>query len=199
MEETPKRKRGRPPNSKDKKPRKRKTTTNETDYNARQIDFGIEIAAQTRADKNDVPEMRRRFENYLVKCKEYGIQVGNISAYTAIGISRGEAYQFERQTTNPELSDFIRYVRSFCAVQRELLMLNNKVNPATGIFWQKNYDGLKDQQEHVMTVGQPLGSSVSDEVLERKYLSNAQIAELPDAEQPAVIDTTIHEEEKEKA
>ena len=30
---------------------------------------------------------------------------------------------------------------------REQLMSDGKINPVTGIFWQKNWDGLKDQQE----------------------------------------------------
>ncbi|CAJ0600759.1 unnamed protein product [Cylicocyclus nassatus] len=33
---------------------------------------------------------------------------------------------------------------------REGLMADGKVNPVTGIFWQKNYDGLRDQQEVVV-------------------------------------------------
>lgn len=29
-------------------------------------------------------------------------------------------------------------------------MSDGKINPVTGIFWQKNWDGLKDQQEVVI-------------------------------------------------
>ena len=33
---------------------------------------------------------------------------------------------------------------------REQLMADGKVNAVAGIFWQKNYDGLKDQQEVIV-------------------------------------------------
>ena len=33
---------------------------------------------------------------------------------------------------------------------REQLAASGKLNPVTAIFWQKNFDGLKDQQEVVI-------------------------------------------------
>ena len=30
-------------------------------------------------------------------------------------------------------------------------MQDGQINPVTGIFWQKNYDGLKDTQDLVLT------------------------------------------------
>ena len=52
-------------------------------------------------------------------------------------------------------------------------MEDGKVNPVTGIFWQKNYDGLKDQQEVVLTPNtNPLGEQKDAEALKQKYLEN---------------------------
>lgn len=42
-------------------------------------------------------------------------------------------------------------------------MANGKLNPVTGIFWQKNFDGMKDTQEVVLTPNNPLGESVNPE------------------------------------
>ena len=59
-------------------------------------------------------------------------------------------------------------------------MEDGKVNPVTGIFWQKNYDGMKDQQEVVLTPNQNvLGDGIDAERLKQKYLENAEIAERP--------------------
>ena len=33
---------------------------------------------------------------------------------------------------------------------REQLAASGKLNPVTAIFWQKNFDGLKDQQEVIV-------------------------------------------------
>lgn len=49
-------------------------------------------------------------------------------------------------------------------------MQDGKVNPVTGIFWQKNYDGLKDQQEVVVTPNNPLGEMGDTERIKQKYL-----------------------------
>jgi hypothetical protein len=73
---------------------------------------------------------------------------------------------------------------------REGLMEDGKVNPVTGIFWQKNYDGMKDQQEVVLTPNtNPLGEQKDAEALQQKYLENTYgITELPEgAESPAAL------------
>lgn len=74
---------------------------------------------------------------------------------------------------NPARTDFIKKVRQFCGVFREGLMQDGKVNPVTGIFWQKNYDGMKDQTEMVLTPNNPLGEQKDMKALEQKYLESA--------------------------
>jgi hypothetical protein len=52
-------------------------------------------------------------------------------------------------------------------------MEDGKINPVTGIFWQKNYDGMRDQQEVVLTPNtSPLGEQADAEALRQKYLEN---------------------------
>lgn len=87
-----------------------------------------------------------------------------------------------RCTTNPARTDFIKKVQKVCALYREGLMQDGKVNPVTGIFWQKNYDGMKDQTEMVLTPNNPLGDSADTEALARKYLDNADIVDVPEGE-----------------
>ena len=56
-------------------------------------------------------------------------------------------------------------------------MEDGKINPVVGIFWQKNYDGMKDQQEVVLTPNaNPLGDAESAERLKEKYLDAAKTA-----------------------
>ena len=66
-------------------------------------------------------------------------------------------------------TEFIKKVKAACALYREGLMQDGKVNPVTGIFWQKNYDGFKDQQELVVTPTQTLGDDVPIQEIEEKY------------------------------
>lgn len=192
----------RTPGAKDKQPRQVQPTGEargitkepevEPGYNARRIAFTMAILPTEPLDPNDVAEMQRRFENYLKLCAEYDMKVGNQAAYAAIGIDKGTAWDWEnRNQGNPARSDFIKKVRQICAMYREGLMEDGKVNPVTGIFWQKNYDGMKDQQEVVLTPNQnPLGEQPNMEALEKKYLDNAS-AFLPESAEGAEVITEI--------
>lgn len=155
----------------------------EVGYNTRRIMFMQAILPTEPLNHNDVAEMERRFEHYLKLCAEWDMKIGNQAAYAAIGIDKGTAWEWEnRSLGNPARTDFIKRVRQFCAMYREGLMEDGKVNPVTGIFWQKNYDGMKDQQEVVLTPNtSPLGEQKDAEALKQKYLENTYgVAELPE-------------------
>lgn len=148
-------------------------------------------------NRDDVEEMERRFARYLEMCAEWDMKVGNQAAYAAIGIDKGDAYEWtNRNLGNPARTAFIKKVQKICAMYREGLMEDGKVNPVTGIFWQKNYDGLKDQQEVVLTPNtNPLGEQKDAEALKQKYLENtygvteglpaADVQELPESTEGA--------------
>ena len=134
-------------------------------------------------DRDDVEEMERRFAFYLEMCAQWDMKVGNMAAYAAIGIDKADAYEWSnRNLGNPARTAFIKKVQKVCAMYREGLMEDGKVNPVTGIFWQKNYDGMKDQQEVVLTPNtSPLGEQKDAEALKQKYLENSYgVAELPE-------------------
>nr|DAH99788.1 MAG TPA: Terminase small subunit [Caudoviricetes sp.] len=154
-------------------------------YNTRRIRFMQAILPTEPLDRNDVEEMERRFARYLELCAQWDMKVGNQAAYAAIGIDKDDAYEWSnRNLGNPARTAFIKKVQKVCAMYREGLMEDGKVNPVTGIFWQKNYDGMKDQQEVVLTPNtSPLGEQKDAEALRQKYLENAYgITELPEGE-----------------
>ena len=155
----------------------------EAGYNTRRIQFMMEIMPTEPLDYNDVDEMERRFNHYLEKCAEYDMKIGNMAAYAAIGIDKGTVWDWlNRNAPNPRRSDFIKKVQKICSMYREGLMGDGKINPVTGIFWQKNYDGMRDQQEVVLTPNtSPLGEQKDAEALKQKYLENTYgVAELPE-------------------
>jgi hypothetical protein len=119
------------------------------------------------------------------------MKIGNQAAYAAIGINKDNVYDWTvRREANPARADFLKRVQKVCAMYREGLMEDGKVNPVTGIFWQKNYDGMKDQQEVVLTPNtNPLGEQKDAEALQQKYLENTYgITELPEGtESPAAL------------
>lgn len=46
-------------------------------------------------------------------------------------------------------------------------MSDGKINPVTGIFWQKNWDGLKDQQEVVIEPRRQVEADQTPEQVQR--------------------------------
>lgn len=163
-------------------------------YNTRRIAFMQAILPTEPLDHDDVAEMERRFMRYLDLCAQWDMKIGNQAAYAAIGINKDLVYEWTvRRQTNPARTEFIKKVQQFCAMYREGLMEDGKVNPVTGIFWQKNYDGMRDQQEVVLTPNvSPLGEQQDAEALKQKYLENtygitgeiAEGAESPTLELP---------------
>ena len=142
----------------------------EEGYNQKFITFLAEITPETMVKNDDVDEMERRWAHYLRTCIKYDMKIGNMAAYTAIGITKNQADEWvSRNTSNPRRTEFIKKVKAACALYREGLMQDGKVNPVTGIFWQKNYDGFKDQQELVVTPTQTLGDDVPIQEIEDKY------------------------------
>lgn len=156
-------------------------------YNTKMIQFMLDITPAEPLDVWDVQEMERRFINYLRICAERDIKVGNMAAYYAIGINKDIARDWihqDRQMRNARTL-FIKKVQQICAMTREGLMQDGKINPVTGIFWQKNYDGLKDQTETIITPNNPLGDSTDSETLKRRYLEQKEmqlVAEDPQKE-----------------
>ena len=139
----------------------------------------------------DCIERWEKFTAYLRMCAEKDMKVGNLAAYMAIGIDKTIAWKWENEQLSKDRRNLIKSIRQVCAVYREQLMQDGKVNPVVGIFWQKNYDGMRDQTETVITANAPLGEEGTGRDAERlaeTYLSNAKGA-LPPAENMNKSDT----------
>ena len=169
-ESLPKRGRGRPKGSKDKskreytmtekalaarreytplKPIDSPKTPEELDYNARLIDhiMGIhEIASH--ADRHDLLSLKSCFIAYLKLCQKNGFSVLNMAAYSAMGMNRVDFFNMCRKD-DPEVREFCNMVQETCGIFRESLVESGKLNPVIGIFWQRNYDGLRNDTEQI--------------------------------------------------
>lgn len=139
------------------------------EYNANAITFIMAITPTEPLDYNDVEEMQKRFNRYLELCAQYGKKVSNQAAYLAIGVNSDLVAKWTTQDAgNAARYGFFKKVKQICGVYREGLMSDGKINPVTGIFWQKNYDGLKDQQDVVVTP--QAAETVSAEEIREKYI-----------------------------
>lgn len=123
-----------------------------------------------RADTTDPESMLQCFCDYLDLAAERGQRIGNITAYMSMGISKRTAEYWaygQFGGKDPRFKQLINYVQAVCASYRETLALNNKIHPAMAIFWQRNFDGLTNEDIVRVDVVDPLG-----EVKDRKQIAD---------------------------
>ena len=155
----------------------------EDDFNRRALMQIIATQNMTPVDTENVDEMERRFQAYLQYCLENNIKIGNMNAYRAIGITSAQVSQWTsgRGFENKRRTEFVKRVQEICASYRELLMQENKIPIPTGIFWQKNYDGLTDVSESIVHHEDTSIGNQSAEELEARYKDaiDAEFTEIP--------------------
>ena len=127
----------------------------EREYNARLIDHAMRVnEIATHADRNDLNTLKSCFVAYLQLCKEDGFNVSNLSAYAAMGFPSAAHFERFLQKDNPEIKAFAASVKQTCAMLREIMVADNKLNPVIGIFWQRNFDGLRNDTEQVQSASE---------------------------------------------
>ena len=121
-------------------------------YNARLIDHIMRInEIATHADRSDLLSLKSCFIAYLQLCQEDGFSVSNLSAYASMGFPSHKHFEIFSQKDNPEIRAFCGFVKQTCSMFRENMVSDSKINPVIGIFWQRNYDGLRNDTEQVQS------------------------------------------------
>lgn len=137
--------------------------------NARYANFVLAIAAIGRgADKNDVNDLRMRFYAYVELAAQTNNKLSNMNAYMSMGLTGTKVSQLMQHGTQDQ-KDLLEEVKMICGGYRESLMSDGQLTPSTGMFWQKNYDGLRDATEHIVVPGDPLGDMRSKKEIQEKY------------------------------
>ncbi len=122
------------------------------------------------ADINDPQSLLDCFHRYLEVAQQQGVMIGNLTAYAAMGINRDIACKWEKGVTRDErYKKLIMYVKRICAAYRESLGLEGKIHPALTIFWQRNFDGLTNEDTVMVDMEDPLGATKSRKEIQEKY------------------------------
>jgi hypothetical protein len=104
-------------------------------------------------------EIRERLEMYFVTTLEAG-EIPTVEEMSlALGYDRKTLWCWEvgGDGSTPVRRNLIKKAKEFLASFDAKLVQEGKINPVTYIFRAKNYFGLKDQQEYVLTPNNPLG------------------------------------------
>ena len=141
----------------------------ESKSNTRYANFILAVAAMGRsADMTNIDDLRMRFYSYLELAQRCNMKVSNLCAYLSVGMTYDKAYK-QMKNGSDAVKDLLYEIQAVCGSYRETITGEGKLNPITSIFWQKNFDGLKDQSQQVVTVQDPLGKAVSSEDIKQKY------------------------------
>lgn len=160
----------------------------EAGYNSKLIEFFDAVMPKEPVDKSDVQMLRNRWENYVALCSHYDQKVSNMAAYRAMGISQVNVSQWSNNPADPRF-ELMNEVKSYCSMYREAMMMDSTINPVVGIFWQKNYDGFKDQTERIEVKVNPLEGLMDTKQLEQRYKPIEIIQEKkPELVEPEIID-----------
>ena len=106
--------------------------------NQERLAFIAEVARiGKKADTKDPESMFNCFLEYLDLAAATGERIGNLTAYTAMGISKRTAEYWaygQFGGKDPRFKQLINYVQAVCGAYRETLALSNKLHPALAIF-----------------------------------------------------------------
>ena len=127
-------------------------TEEEKAYNARQIEHITEVyKIGMMADRSDPISLRSCFLAYLELCQKDGFKISNLAAYASMGMTKDVFQYYKKKPEYKELADFVSTV---CSMSRESLISDGKLNPVIGIFWQRNFDGLRNDTEQVQAISE---------------------------------------------
>lgn len=118
-------------------------------------------------------ELKERTSQFFVTCLETGEIMTWEKYCLAIGYDRQTVWRWETGENVSELGaatrDVIKKAKSFLATFESEMVTEGKINPVVYIFRAKNFFGMKDQQEYVLTPNNPLGNDSDPATMADKY------------------------------
>lgn len=187
---------GRTPGAKDKK--QRKTNPNNKcgsgsasvtkNLDAKKEDISRIVAESYQYFNRKAPlnneEIAERLNGYFQQCCNTG-QIPTVEDMClALGVTRNTVWEWEslQYHVNPERGDMVKKAKEILAGIDAKLVSEGKIPQVTYIFRAKNFFGMRDQQEVVLTPNNPLGNAEDSDTLKNKYLENTYglSGELPD-------------------
>lgn len=117
-------------------------------------------------------EIRERLYKYFVETLENG-EIPTVEEMSlALGYDRRTIWRWETggEGSTPARRDLIKKAKEFLASFDAKLVQENKINPTTYIFRAKNYFGLRDTQEYVLTPNNPLGDTKDPAEIQQRLL-----------------------------
>lgn len=134
-----------------------------------------------------LPELEQRIGEFFITC----INTGEIPTVEkmclAIGYDRRTVWTWESGEATSNLGtgamDVIKKAKNFLATFESEMVTEGKINPIVYIFRAKNFFGMKDVQDYILTPNQPLGPDSDPATMADKYRQALPGAAIIDAKE----------------
>lgn len=140
--------------------------------------YALDMFHTPDVDLNDSDAVASAIDGYFQYCIKRGLRPGNLGLYAALGLSKqdvSDALRGASHKLRPSTIDLLKKAKQALATYRELLGSQGKLNPVTLIFWQKNYDGLKDVQDITITPNTGLDQERTADEIAQKVLEDIPV------------------------
>ena len=110
-------------------------------------------------------------DDYIGFCARTGMMISNKSLYYSVKCSKetiAKWYGRTRKQHDPQYHDFAEMCKAICAAAREQYGIEGQMNPILCIFWQKSYDGFRDDPPDEY-IENPLGDLPDANKMIQKY------------------------------
>lgn len=118
-------------------------------------------------------ELEERIGQFFVGCIESGEIPTVEKMCLAIGYPRETIWRWENGERSSELGpragNITKKAKEFLATFESEMVTEGKINPVVYIFRAKNFFGMKDVQDYVLTPNQPLGADGDPATMAQKY------------------------------
>lgn len=177
-----KRGRGRPPGSKDSKPRPPRTdlidrlnNNIEVGDNSKFLAHALMVRDLPPIDTSDPVQVQNRINDYFALCAQNDMKPSATGFRNALRISKATLWQWRQGNYREDTHQSI-ICEAYDVLEAlwEDYMMNGKINPVSGIFLGKNNFGYQDKQEYVLTPNHGGVQEADLATIEAKY------AELPE-------------------
>lgn len=118
-------------------------------------------------------ECRQRLYDFFDTCQKTGQLPTVEKMVMSLGTIKQTVWNWENGIgCSRERMDLIKKAKEFIGGFESEMVTEGKINPVVYIFRAKNYFGMKDQQEVVLTPNQPLGDVPDQKQLEERIVSS---------------------------
>ena len=143
--------------------------TDETPEDARQILSEVMRWMKMPRVESD-EECAERLEYFFAKCIENGERPTVEKMCLSLGTTKQTVFRWENgENCSERRRDLIKKAKLALAAYDAGLAITGKMNPVPYIFRAKNYYGMTDEQQVVITPNNPLGENTSAAEIAEKY------------------------------